>query len=137
MIRSILPLVIVPLLSVSCGRQPGVYAAPTQLSTDLGHDPDGARAFVNMDDPQVSDYLVNDISPEPGFRRWTFVHPELRFRVNDTRDLTFTAEFAIPEVTYQVTGPVAVTYRSMAKRSGPSAAITPAISGSPRRCRRA
>ena len=109
-IRQILLLVMGALLTVSCGRQPGVYAAPPQRSLDLGHDPTGALAFVTMDDPQVDDYLVNDFSPERGFRRWAFTHPELRLRVPDARHLIFTAEFAIPEVTYKVTGPVTVSY---------------------------
>jgi hypothetical protein len=109
-IRRILLLVISALLTLSCGRQPGVYAAPPQRSLDLGPDPSGALAFVTMDDPQVDDYLVNDISPERGFRRWAFTRPELRFRLRDVRHLIFTAEFAIPEVTYKVTGPVTVSY---------------------------
>jgi hypothetical protein len=109
-IYRILLLVIGALLTVSCGREPGVYAAPPQRSIDLGADPDGPHAFVNMDDPVVDDYLVNDISPERGFRRWAFTRPELRFRLNDVRHLIFTAEFAIPEVTYKVTGPVTVSY---------------------------
>ena len=109
-IRQTLPLVIGALLTVSCGRQPGVYAAPPQLSLELGDDPDGPHAFIKMDDPMVVDYLVNDISAERGLRRWAFAHPELRFRVRDARNLTFSAEFAIPEVTYKVTGPVTVSY---------------------------
>jgi hypothetical protein len=109
-IYRLLLLVIGALLTVSCGREPGVYAAPPQRSIDLGPDPDGPHAFVNMDDPVVDDYLVNDISPERGFRRWAFIRPELRFRLNDVRHLIFTAEFAIPEVTYKVTGPVTVSY---------------------------
>lgn len=106
----LLMLVMGALLTVSCGRQPGVYAAPAQRSVDLGPDPDGPHAFVNMDDPVVDDYLVGDISPERGFRRWAFHHPELRFRLKDVRHLIFTAEFAIPDVTYKVTGPVTVSY---------------------------
>ena len=109
-IHRILLLVIGALLTVSCGREPGVFAAPPQRSIDLGADPDGPHAFVNMDDPVVDDYLVNDISPERGFRRWAFTRPELRFHLNDVRHLIFTAEFAIPEVTYKVTGPVTVSY---------------------------
>jgi hypothetical protein len=108
--RQLLPLVIGALLTVSCGRPPGVFAAPPQRSLDLGPDPDGPHAFVYMDDPLVDDYLVNDISPERGFRRWAFTRPELRFRPRDARHLIFTAEFAIPEVTYKVTGPVTVSY---------------------------
>ena len=108
-IRPIL-LLVIGALTVSCGRAPGVFAAPPQRSRDLGPDPDGPHAFVTMDDPVVDDYLVNDISPERGFRRWAFTRPELRFRLNDVRHLIFTAEFAIPEVTYKVTGPVTVSY---------------------------
>ena len=107
--RCILLLVIGAMLTVSCGRQPGVYAVPPQRSLDLGHDPSGALSFVTMDDPQVDEYLVNDISPDRGFRRWAFIRPELRFRLKETRHLIFTAEFAIPEVTYKVTGPVTVS----------------------------
>ena len=105
-----LPLVIGAMLTVSCGRQPGVFAAPPQRSFDLGLDPDGALGFVKMDDPQADEFLVHDISPEHGFRRWAFTRPELRFRLKDVRHLIFTAEFAIPEVTYKVTGPVTVIY---------------------------
>jgi hypothetical protein len=107
--RQLLPLVIGTLLTVSCGRQPGVYAAPPQGSLDLGIDPDGPHAFVYMDDPVADDYLVNDISPERGTRRWAFLRPELRFRLQDVRHLIFAAEFTIPEVTYKVTGPVTVS----------------------------
>jgi len=106
----ILLFVIFAMLTFSCGRQAGVYAAPPQRSLDLGPDPDGIQAFVTMDDPVADDYLVSDISPERGFRRWAFAHPELRFRLQDVRHLKFTAEFAIPEVTYKVTGPVTVSY---------------------------
>ena len=106
----ILLLVIVALFSASCGRQPGVFAAPPQRSLDLGSDPDGPQAFIAMEDPLAPDYIVKDISGEPGLRRWAFTHPELRFRVQEVRHLIFTAEFAIPDVTYKVTGPVNVTY---------------------------
>lgn len=109
MIRPLLPLVIGVFLCASCGRQPGRYAVPPQGSLDLGADPDGPHAFVYMDDPVVDDYLVNDISPERGIRRWAFTRPELRFRLKDVHHLVFTAEFAIPEVTYKVTGPVTVS----------------------------
>jgi hypothetical protein len=109
-IRQLLPLVIGAMLTVSCGRPPSVYATPPQRSLDLGTDPDGPHAFVKMDDPLVDEYLVKDISPERGLRRWAFARPELRFRVSDARHLIFTAEFAIPDVTYKVTGPVTVSY---------------------------
>jgi hypothetical protein len=63
-----------------------------------------------MDDPMAENYIVRDISSEIGFRRWAFLHPELRFRVKQGANLKFAAEFAIPEVTFKVTGPVTVAY---------------------------
>jgi hypothetical protein len=61
-----------------------------------------------MNDPDADAFLVRDISPESGQTRWAFLHPELRLSVADARHLTFAAEFAIPEVTFRVTGPVTV-----------------------------
>ena len=46
-------------------------------SLDLGPDPGHLKPYVLMDDPTVGEYIVNDISPEPGLRRWAFLHPEL------------------------------------------------------------
>ena len=106
--RGILLVVMGALLSSSCGRQSGVYPIPEQKRTDLGPDPGGLGAFITMDDPAADQYLVKDMSNERGFRRWAFQHPELRFRVKEASHLKFAAEFAIPEVTYKVTGPVTV-----------------------------
>ena len=107
--RKTLLLVIGAVLTLSCGRQEGVYAMPGQRSLALGPDPGGVGSFVRMDDPLADDYIVKDISPEHGFRRWAFLHPELRFRVQPEGHLIFAAEFAIPEVTYKDTGPVTVS----------------------------
>ena len=81
---------------------------PAQRSLDLGPDPGGLRPIVRMDDPDADEYLVRDISPERGVTRWAFRQPEVRVRVADTHHLKFTIEFAIPEVTFRVTGPVTV-----------------------------
>ena len=117
-VRYILPLAIIALLTLSCGRPPKAYAAPLQLSTNLGPDPTDDLDFVRMDDPRAPEYLVADISSESGFRRWAFAHPELRFRIKDTRNLTFTAQLTVPEVTFKVTGPVTVTYAVNGKPLG-------------------
>ena len=106
--RVLLLTVIGVLLSASCGRQAGVFPMPEQQRTALGPDPGGLGSFVTMDDPLADEYLVKDMSAEKGFRRWAFLHPELRFRVKDATHLKFVADFAIPEVTFKVTGPVTV-----------------------------
>jgi hypothetical protein len=96
--------------TTACGRQPGSFPPPPQRSLDLGPDPGGLRGIVHMDDPDADAFLVRDISPEPGRTRWAFLHPELRLSVTDAGNLRFAAEFAIPEVTFRVTGPVTVSY---------------------------
>jgi hypothetical protein len=61
-----------------------------------------------MDDALAGDYIVRDISAERGVFRWAFLHPELRFRVPDSRELKFAAEIAIPQATFKDTGPVTI-----------------------------
>jgi hypothetical protein len=96
-------------MTAGCGWKPGTYPPPPQQSLDLGLDPGHLKAFVFMDDPTVEEYIVADVSPEKGLRRWAFLHPELKFQVKDPSHLKFVAEFALPEVTYKVTGPVTVS----------------------------
>lgn len=83
---------------------------PAQKSIDLGPDPGVPRGMVRMDDPDADAFLVRDISPEHGETRWAFLHPELRLIVADARNLKFAVEFAIPAVTFRVTGPVTVSF---------------------------
>jgi hypothetical protein len=95
-------------LSMGCGRPAGVYPPPPQRSTDLGPDPGGVGPFVAMDDATADDYIVSDIISEHGYRRWAFLHPELRFKVKSVDRLKFAVEFAVPEVTFKDTGPITV-----------------------------
>ena len=108
-IITVLTLVITCVLTVSCGRKVAAYPPPAQRSLELGPDPGGVGAFVNMGDPLANDYLVQDIGREPDVRRWAFSKPELRFRVSASGNLRFTAEFTIPEITFKATGPVTVS----------------------------
>jgi hypothetical protein len=105
----ILLMVMGGVLASGCGRKAGTYPPPPQQSLDLGMDPGHLKPYVLMDDPTVAEYIVNDISPEPGLHRWAFLRPELKFQVKDASRLKVSAEFALPEVTYKVTGPVTVS----------------------------
>jgi len=123
MMRGILVLIkLVPIigcvLTASCGRQPGAFAVPPQRSIDLGQDPGGLGPFVIMDDPAADDYIVRDISPGRSHHRWAFLHPELRFRIKEAGYSKFAADFAIPEVTFKVTGPVTVSVAVEGRRIG-------------------
>ena len=91
---------------------------PEQRSLDLGVDPGGIAAFITMADPVADDYIVRDVSRERGVYRWAFVHPELRFRVQQAGSVRFTAELGVPEVTFKVTGPVRISYAMDGKPLG-------------------
>jgi hypothetical protein len=107
--RAISLVMAVSVLAPACGRQPGPVPPPPQQSLALGPDPALLGSFVRMDDPAAVDYIVADIGREPGFQRWAFRHPELKFRVKDAAGLKFTMEIAIPEVTFRYTGPVTIS----------------------------
>jgi hypothetical protein len=101
-------LLAISLLAVACGRQAVTFPPPPQRSLDLGPDPALIGAYIKMDDPAAADYIIRDIAAEAGFQRWAFRSPELKFHVKDGVGLTFVMNFAIPEVTFQKTGPVTV-----------------------------
>jgi hypothetical protein len=110
--------VLLALLLSGCGREAGWYPVPAQQSLDLGQDPGGIGSAVKMDDADAADYLVRDISSTPGNWRWAFLHPELRFRLHSSEGLHFTAEIAIVEATFRVTGPVTIGYFIEGRRLG-------------------
>jgi len=110
--------IVLAFLTASCGWRPGSYPPPAQRSLDLGTDPGGVGPFVQMENPLADDYVVRDFMPDHGVLRWAFVHPELRFRVKDAGNLKFEMEFAIPEVTFRVTGPVTVSCAVNGKHLG-------------------
>jgi hypothetical protein len=111
-------LAVVTLFAAACGREAGWFIIPPQQSLDLGMDPGGVRPSVKMSDADAGDYIVRDIDRMPGAWRWAFAHPELRFRLNQAAAWRFTAQIAIPQVTFQVTGPVTVTYLIDGRRLG-------------------
>ena len=62
-----------------------------------------------MGDPRSDDFVVRDVTPEHAALRWTFIHPELRFRLKETAGLSFEMRFVLADVTFKVTGPVTVS----------------------------
>ena len=61
-----------------------------------------------MSNPNADAYIVQGIGghTEVGGFRWAFAHPVLRFRLPRTDHLRFAMDFALPETTFRVTGPV-------------------------------
>ena len=57
-----------------------------------GTEPNEVGHFVNLRDAGADSYIVRDISPERGIRRWAFRNPELRFRLKEAGRWKFAAE---------------------------------------------
>jgi hypothetical protein len=93
----------------SCGWRAGSYAPPEQLSLVQAEDPAALGPFIEMGDPRSDDFVVRDVTPEHAALRWTFIHPELRFRLKETAGLNFEMRFVLADVTFKVTGPVTVS----------------------------
>lgn len=64
-----------------------------------------------MSNPNADAYIVQGISghTEGGGFRWAYVHPVLRFRLPRTDHLRLAMDFALPETTFRVTGPVTLS----------------------------
>jgi hypothetical protein len=105
------PLPVIAALSLAgCALGPETYPLPAQR-------PQGFQAweleppFVEMKASNAAEYVVRDISPTPEGATWTFDHPELRFLLNSTSGLRFVADFGVPPVTMEQTGPVTISVR--------------------------
>lgn len=94
-----------------CTKIPDTYAPPIQRKTPEEASL-GLKHFVAMSAPDASDYVVADVLPavEAGGWRWTMQKPALRFRVPTTQNLRLMAEFTVPEITFQQTGPVSISF---------------------------
>jgi len=106
-------LVLASTLAVSGCRQTDYHAPPAQRRAMAGPDYTKLKHFIAMSDPLAMDHVLGGVKPEPqggGAWRWTLERPRFKFVLPETNGLTFTAEFALPEVTFKETGPVTVTY---------------------------
>jgi hypothetical protein len=64
-----------------------------------------------MSNPNADAYIVQGVAAHTegtGFR-WTYAHPMLRFRLPRVEHLRFVMDFAIPETTFRVTGPLTLS----------------------------
>jgi hypothetical protein len=68
--------------------------------------------LVTMNASTADANLVGDVSRsvEPGGWRWAGPRPKLRFFLETTRNLKFSLDFSIAEVTFRDTGPLTLTY---------------------------
>jgi hypothetical protein len=99
-------------ICAACGGDVLSYAPPAQRPVLSGEDPEpGIGRFVRMGDRNAARYLVS------GFReaaagspnRWADQHAQMRFFLLAVDRLKFTMEFALPDATFKVTGPVTLS----------------------------
>ena len=86
------------LLAAGCSHRPATVVVPPY--------------FLNVANPNAAAYIVKDVGgkTEGGGFRWAFAHPVLRFIVPPMDHPKFVMDFALPEPTFRVTGPVTLTF---------------------------
>ncbi len=74
---------------------------------------DHIGSFVLMSDPRADWYLLRDIGPaeEGDGWRWAGPRPLMRFYLETARNLRFSLDFSIADVTFKETGPLTLSYR--------------------------
>jgi hypothetical protein len=96
-----------------CGGGVLSYSPPAQRPALTGEDPEpGIGRFVRMGDRNAARYLVSGFrdAPPGSPDRWADQHARVRFFLLSVDRLKFTMEFALPEVTFKVTGPVTLSF---------------------------
>ena len=99
------------LLAAGCHQLPD-YPPPPQREALPRPDPIALSYFLNVANPNAAAYIVKDVGgkTEGGGFRWAFAHPVLRFIVPPMDHAKFVMDFALPEPTFRVTGPVTLTF---------------------------
>lgn len=94
----------------ACDRSPRAYPLPQQEPQFIGFKPHTVRV-LNMADADAPMYFVRDIQPDIHESwRWAMQRPAVKVRVHETRNVKYTLDFALPEVTFRDTGPVTIAF---------------------------
>jgi hypothetical protein len=94
----------------ACQNMPEPYAPPEQRQPIEVQRPYRVSRIVNMDDGDAGIHFVRDIKDLSGNWRWTGKRPAVRIQVRTTEKLHYLIDFTLPDVTFKVTGPVAVSF---------------------------
>jgi hypothetical protein len=95
----------------ACQNLPEPYAPPEQRHPVEAPRPYRIDRVINMSDDDAPAHFVRDISPVLADSwRWTGKHPaiEVNLRAND--GVRYVIDFTLPEVTFQATGPVTLSF---------------------------
>ena len=103
--------VVTALVAAGCNALPD-YPPPPQREALIRPAANGLSYFLNVANPNADAYIVQGIGAktEGGGFRWAFAHPVLRFTVPPMDHPKFVMDFALPEPTFRVTGPLTLTF---------------------------
>jgi hypothetical protein len=98
-------------LLAGCYRGPDWYAVPEQRAAVTAPKTELAM-HIAMNHPNATAHIVRDVNRtlEDNSYRWTHRRPELQFWVEGPRRVKFTMDFALPEATMKMTGPVTLSF---------------------------
>jgi hypothetical protein len=104
--------VLIPLAGLcACQNMPPPYAPPAQRHPFESARPYRMARIVDMDDGDAPKHFVRDISSALVANwRWTGQHPAVRVLLPSNKDLFYTIDFTIPEISFRQTGPVTVSF---------------------------
>jgi hypothetical protein len=94
----------------ACDRLPESYPPPEQRQPVPGINDLGPEAMlVSMGSPEADRYIVKDVYPGTGISwRWTKKEPTVRVPLRSPR--TFSADFALWQDSFRITGPLTISF---------------------------
>jgi hypothetical protein len=113
------------LAAAACNRPAPSYAPPPQRPVYDDPDPGHYLQFVKMASGFANEHIVRDVDQNPSEWRWAFAAPQFRFAVPKAAPFHFTADLAVAEETFKVTGPVTVTCTIDGRRIGAAVCRAP------------
>jgi hypothetical protein len=98
-------------LLLACDRLPESYPPPDQHHPREGLNPGPDAMMVEMDSPDASLYIVKDIYAPGGTPwRWTEENPTVKVLVLSTEKLKLSADYALWDDGFKITGPVELSF---------------------------
>jgi hypothetical protein len=97
----------------ACDRLPDSYPPPEQRHPVAGFNPvaEADAMMVSMDGPDTDLLVVKDIYSGSGIPwRWTKMEPTVRVPLLSTEKLKFSADFALWDDGFKVTGPLEISF---------------------------
>ncbi len=100
-----------PILALTgCQNLPPPYPAPEQFQPFETFRPYRISRTISVSEEGAAAHFVSDILPPVGGWSWTNKRPTVQVKTNGTQNVKYEIDFSVADVTFQVTGPVNVTF---------------------------